>query len=609
MKTEVWLLTALIILAGCSKDEEPEQENRAPGTFSVTTMASENSATISWSKAVDPDGDTVAYTVMLENETLVSGSKSLEVNKTGLSSDTSYSGKVVARDPEGLSSEKTFNFTTGSIPNASPEASVLSSPEKKETGVVLMPMLAWEASDDPDGDPVTYDVYLDGSVNPSTKLVSDLNDTSFEIISALSLNTVYFWKVVAKDGKGGESVSETYEFTTNAPPSAIKLETPADNAQNQDPIDVQFKWKVPSDPDGDQLVFDFYLDKSPNPSTLVHSDFTDLPVSPPSELETETTYYWRVVAKDGKGGVTESEIRSFTTRASLAGVEATGDAGFLIRYNHTSVVFNGKMWVIAGVGTGGSRYNDVWSSSDGENWTEETSNAPFPARSGHASVIFDNKIWVIGGRPGTSAGSELNDVWFSSDGINWTQSTANAAFGGRFIHKVLALNGKMYLLGGRNNSSSSVFAEEVWSSADGVNWTLETDQAGFCCRGFSAVVFNNRLWYIGGFTDNVYSSADGVNWTEKTNQAEFGARTNQSSVIFDNKMWVIGGADAGNPSTKYNDIWYSEDGINWIEAARDGIFDRRASHSSVVFDDKIWVIAGDAGGIGNPFFNDVWYLE
>ncbi|MEN8788671.1 MAG: hypothetical protein ABF295_04075, partial [Flavobacteriaceae bacterium] len=122
-------------------------------------------------------------------------------------------------------------------------------------------------------------------------------------------------------------------------------------------------------------------------------------------------------------------------------------------------------------------------------------------------------------------------------------------------------------------------------------------------------VFNNRLWYIGGFTDNVYSSADGVNWTEETNQAEFGARTNQSSVIFDNKMWVIGGADAANPSSKYNDIWYSEDGITWIESTRDGIFDRRGSHSSVVFNDKIWVIAGDEGGVGTPFFNDVWYLE
>ena len=218
MKTEVWVLIALIILAGCSKDEEPEQPNQAPGTFSVTTMALENSATISWTKAVDPDGDAVTYTVTLENETLISGSNNLEVNKSGLNADTSYSGMVVASDPEGLSSEKTFNFTTSSIPNASPEVSTLNSPEKEETGVVLMPMLSWEPSTDPDGDTVTYDLYLDMNTDPSTKLAADLTDTSFEITAALTLNTLYYWKVVAKDGKGGESVSETYEFTTNAPP-------------------------------------------------------------------------------------------------------------------------------------------------------------------------------------------------------------------------------------------------------------------------------------------------------------------------------------------------------------------------------------------------------
>ena len=31
-------------------------------------------------------------------------------------------------------------------------------------------------------------------------------------------------------------------------------------------------------------------------------------------LQSGTTYYWKVVADDGKGGVAESEVRSFTTQ-------------------------------------------------------------------------------------------------------------------------------------------------------------------------------------------------------------------------------------------------------------------------------------------------------
>ena len=71
------------------------------------------------------------------------------------------------------------------------------------------------------------------------------------------------------------------------PPSAIVLKIPVNNAQNQDPQDVKFQWEVPSDPDGDPVVFDFYLDKNANPTTLVHSDFTDLPRSPLEILDDE----------------------------------------------------------------------------------------------------------------------------------------------------------------------------------------------------------------------------------------------------------------------------------------------------------------------------------
>jgi hypothetical protein len=33
-----------------------------------------------------------------------------------------------------------------------------------------------------------------------------------------------------------------------------------------------------------------------------------------SGLGTGTTYYWKVVAVDGKGGISQSSVRSFTTR-------------------------------------------------------------------------------------------------------------------------------------------------------------------------------------------------------------------------------------------------------------------------------------------------------
>ena len=46
------------------------------------------------------------------------------------------------------------------------------------------------------------------------------------------------------------------------------------------------------------------------------------------------------------------------------------NAGFNARYNHQTVVFNNKMWVIGGYD--GTFKNDVWSSSDGFFWDNKS---------------------------------------------------------------------------------------------------------------------------------------------------------------------------------------------------------------------------------------------
>ena len=55
----------------------------------------------------------------------------------------------------------------------------------------------------------------------------------------------------------------------------------------------------------------------------------------------------------------------------------------------------------------------------------------------------------------------------------------------------------------------------------------------------------------------MWYSEDGIQWTSATLQAAFPVRSGHSSVIFDNKMWIIGGADN---SVAKNDVWWSEDG-------------------------------------------------
>lgn len=93
---------------------------------------------------------------------------------------------------------------------------------------------------------------------------------------------------------------------------------------------------------------------------------------------------------------------------------ATDSASWPRRYYHTSVVFDNKMWILGGnVDDGSGNYranNDVWFSEDGYFWTCETSLTQFPKRFDHTSVVFHNKIWVLGGYKNQIELS--NDVWY-----------------------------------------------------------------------------------------------------------------------------------------------------------------------------------------------------
>jgi len=136
------------------------------------------------------------------------------------------------------------------------------------------------------------------------------------------------------------------------------------------------------------------------------------------------------------------------------------------------------MWVIGGRTTGcGSStcLNDVWYSTDGIDWTRATANAQWVRRATHSSVVFDDRMWVIGGAIpsgsndcGSGASASCNDVWYSTDGTDWTQATANADWAQRERLESVVFDSKMWVIGG---VSSTILYEDVWSSPGG-QWLI-----------------------------------------------------------------------------------------------------------------------------------------
>jgi len=238
--------------------------------------------------------------------------------------------------------------------------------------------------------------------------------------------------------------------------------------------------------------------------------------------------------------------------------EATS-TGWPERYGSAAVVFNGRMWAIGGTVLNGD-YSDSMYSADGVNWTSAT-NTPWGRREYSAAVVFNGRIWAMGGS--NFQGNVYNDVWSSGDGTNWTQVTNHAAWASRAEFAAVVFNGQMWVMGGYDNSgiNNSYDINDVWSSPDGVNWTQAPKLAPWEARdSFAALVWNGRMWIMGGedgfaeFSD-VWSSPDGVNWTQSTAAAP-SPRLGLGAVVFNNQMWEMGGGIDSSLYPNYNDVWY-----------------------------------------------------
>jgi hypothetical protein len=293
-----------------------------------------------------------------------------------------------------------------------------------------------------------------------------------------------------------------------------------------------------------------------------------------------------------------------------------------------STVFHNQIFVIGGKNSSPetpdpqsiARYNDVWSTSDGRNWTERTANAGFSPRSDLRVAVFNDKLWVIGGRDDRS--NRLNDVWSSSDGSNWRLVTANAGFSPRGDPVVVVFDNKLWVIGGRDEKTHRL--NDVWSSSDGSNWARISDNAGFNqSPGFylSGAVFYNRIFIFAVVpnqeswgTNQVWSSSEGKNWTLVNDNAPFEVREYMPVTVFNDRLWIVGGGNealslvtmdmAVHPENYFyfNSVWSSADGNNWTLETEHAGFNPRYGMGVVTFHDKIWVLGGYPQG------GDVWYL-
>ena len=234
----------------------------------------------------------------------------------------------------------------------------------------------------------------------------------------------------------------------------------------------------------------------------------------------------------------------------------------------------------------------------------------FPERSSYTGVYFKNNFLVMNGLSDRA----LADVWASSNyGQEWSlrnDLSLSIPDFRRHSHTNVILNDKLYILGGYNNDQP---VGSIYSSVNGADWVEENFVGSFVPRyDHSSVVLNDKILVIGGH-DGTLLRDDVLSWTGNPQDSwveeasgeytPFEGIRGHSSVVMDNKVWILGGTD--QQGNYLNTVWVSSDGQNWTSSK--GMPVMSAHHKSVVFDNKIWVIGGlnESGSLDQIYYYDM----
>jgi hypothetical protein len=196
------------------------------------------------------------------------------------------------------------------------------------------------------------------------------------------------------------------------------------------------------------------------------------------------------------------------------------------------VVWNSRLFAIG---------NTVWSSADGVSWARQNladgvtaAPGPLPTRASENSraVVLGTTLFFL--QP------DSGEVYSTTDpnAAVWSDLGAIPGFAPRCGGAVFVLLGKLWIEGGGACDYSQVY-NDIWSSADGINWTQSGTAAAWPARMWPCIApaDNGIIWLVAGYAPTDWSDVDG-----------------SVTVRY---------------SENHSDVWYSKDGATWRQFKAD----------------------------------------
>lgn len=231
MKKYVCLSFVCLSFFSCGGSEDSgnsiEKENTAP-TIPVLLSPTNNKLCIDnlvnfqWDVAVDAEKNPISYQIQIAKD-----NQFLQIVKTSegtangqsvsLEKGMAYYWRVKAIDSKNLASEysPTYNFYTEGVglTNHLPFSPELVFPASNAVLNTTSVTLKWNASDVDGNDVLLYDVFF-GTTNPPTQKLGE-NMLATTLVVGLEASKNYYWRVVVKDNKSGETIGQVWTFKTN----------------------------------------------------------------------------------------------------------------------------------------------------------------------------------------------------------------------------------------------------------------------------------------------------------------------------------------------------------------------------------------------------------
>lgn len=247
-------------------------------------------------------------------------------------------------------------------------------------------------------------------------------------------------------------------------------------------------WNTSAPWSGSKVTNEIYRFDGASTWTLIHADNQSPGTSCWTPRHTagwlthtyQGTTYAYVIGSDifNGGGAGTSDVWRSSDMSTWTRV--TNTAAWGPRVLHMSASYAGALYVMGGQTSAtdvSTSKKDVWRSTDGgATWTQ-LADAGWSNRGlVYNPCEFNGKLWVCGGGKYDDAvpanSTFLHDVW-SYDGSNWTQVTAAAAWQARHYNSTFAYRGSLWVCNGWNGSTN---IGDAWWSPDGSEWIQSTAQ-------------------------------------------------------------------------------------------------------------------------------------